>query len=159
MHLISFLQGVCLPYQDCSKFDSGSDWETEVVFSCGSLIAFETSFGTLEACWNILLRLGVTLLMLSYDSPTSCCFFQAVLGLILWELGCIRQLPLFLSEGRQYSQGRVFKCPCPQILARLQIPLWRLCGWGPRTLLFLVCTLGRFCKMSCAFVPWVKWRQ
>lgn len=72
-----------MPYQDCSKFGSGSDWTTEIVFSCGSLITFETSFGTLEACLNILLRISGTVLRFSYDSPTSCFFFQAAFGLIL----------------------------------------------------------------------------
>lgn len=123
-----------MPYQDCSKFGSGSDWETEIVFSCGSLITFETSFGTLEACLNILLRISVTLLTFSHGTPTSC-FSADTLRIMLY---------LLLSEGRQYYQGRVFKFTCPGILVRLQIPLWRLWGWGSWTL----------CSHWCA--PWAS---
>lgn len=39
-----------MPYPGFQQVGSGSDWGTEIVFSCGSLILFEMPIGTLEAC-------------------------------------------------------------------------------------------------------------
>lgn len=114
-----------MPYQDFSKFGSGSDWEIEIVFSCGSLIPFEMPIGTLEAClftYSFKDKCYVTSVELM-RAQQAVSFFKLFLG-SYFEYYVVFIGALSLSEGRQCSEGRGFKLSCQG--RSVQIPLWLL---------------------------------
>lgn len=84
---------MCIPYPDFSEFGSSSDWGTEIVFSCDSLVIFEISVGTLETCLFKYSFKGKCYSCWACDNPKSCFFFQAVFVFILWVLCYIHWLP------------------------------------------------------------------
>lgn len=140
-----------MPYPDFREFGSGTDWGTEIVFSCDSLIIFEMSVGTLEAYLFKYSFKGKCYSCWACDSPKRCFFFQAVFGFILWVLCCIHWLPFHSVKVISAVKEEVLNLPFKEYQYSYKIHSGCFEGEALESLLVLVCSLRQLMQPVLCF--------